>query len=112
MDTGQGHPLQPFVNVLVVIAGIFDSEYGQQLRRCEVHRVGDFTYLIAPLLQQFVERQVLVEIGGSGQPVLRRRQDRRLGVNRLPVQLPTEVDDLFARFGAPMFGRSEKSERI
>jgi hypothetical protein len=78
MDTGQGHPLQPFVNVLVVIAGIFDSEYGQQLRGREGDRVGDFAHLIGPLLQEFAEGKVLVQVGRR-KAVLRRGGGRSPG---------------------------------
>jgi hypothetical protein len=112
MDTGQGHPLQPFVNVLVVIAGIFDSEYGQQLRGCEGHRVGDFAHLIAPLLQEFMEGKVLVQVGRRRKAVLCGGEDGRLRFNCLPVQFPAEKDDLFTRFRAPVFRRGEESESV
>src|SRR5579864_8678695 len=56
-DTREGHPLQPFVDVLVIIAGCFDAEDIQHLSRSKSNRVSDISIPGTDIIQQLLKSQ-------------------------------------------------------
>jgi hypothetical protein len=112
IDAREGHALEPLVDVLVVVARILDSEYGQQLRRREAYGIGYFAHAIAHVLEEFVEREVLVEVGGGRQAVFRGREDGRLSLDGFAVQLAAEENDLLAGLRAAVLRWGEESQGI
>src|ERR1019366_3925008 len=63
VDACKGHALEPIVNVLVVVAGVLDPKYGQEVGGSKPNRVRYFSHPVANLLQQLVEGQVLIQVG-------------------------------------------------
>jgi len=100
------------VNVLVVVAGVLDSEYGQKLCGGEAYRIANLTDPIADLLEELMKGEVLVEISGSRQAVLRGRQDGRLGLDGFAVQFAAEEDYFLPGFGPTMLVGGEEPERV
>jgi hypothetical protein len=100
------------VDILVVIPGVLDSEYGQELGGCKADGIPDFSYAIPDVLEEFVEGKILVEIGRGREAVLCGGEYGGLSLNGLTVDFAAEDNYLLPAFCPAMARRSEEPKGI
>ena len=100
------------MNVLVVVAGVLDPKYGQEVGGSKPNRVRYFSHPVANLLQQLVEGQVLIQVGCRWEAIFCRRKDCGLGLKGLTIEFPADKNDFFANFVAFVFCRGKESEGV
>jgi hypothetical protein len=111
-DAGQRHPLEPFVDFLVIVSGRLNAQDVQYLGGSEANGIADVALPGPDVVHEFLEREILVQVGRGGQAVFGGRENGSFRFHRLAVHFSFKADGFLAVLDfAAGFGGSEKPQR-